>query len=108
MQPDELATSLSMLYDMNDPPRREEAWRLFLERYRPLLNGWCARKGLPPGERDDVIASVLLRLVQSLGAFQVEKRKGPGSFRAWLRTVVENTVRGAYRDRLRHPGDRGV
>src|SRR5262249_46611718 len=54
LQHDDLPTSLTLLGDLNDPHRREEAWRLFLERYRPLLQGWCARR-VPPGEVDDLV-----------------------------------------------------
>src|SRR5262249_12598300 len=101
---DDLPTSLTLLGDLVDPQRREEAWGLFLERYRPLLRGWGAGR-LPSAQTRDAVASILLRLVGSMGDFQAEKRKGPGSFRAWLRKVVLSVVCTAYRERRRRPWD---
>jgi RNA polymerase sigma factor (sigma-70 family) len=70
-------------------PQNEEAWRVFVLRYRPRILAWCQR--LQPDDAEEVTSRVLHKLVIGLarGAY---KRRGTGMFRAWLRTVVGNEV----------------
>ena len=95
--PAELATTQLLPYLA--VPRNEEAWRAFVARYRPRILGWCRR--LQPDDAEEVTSRVLHKLVVGLarGAY---RRRGPGKFRAWLRTVVGNEVVDFARKR--HPG----
>jgi len=69
--------------------RNEDAWRAFVARYRPRILGWCRR--LQADDAEEVTSRVLHKLVVGLarGAY---RRRGPGSFRAWLRAVVGHEV----------------
>ena len=101
---DEPPTSASLLDRLADP-RDETAWRLFLDRYLPLIRTWCGRWGLSAEERDEIAAEVLLRLTRAMPRFQYDAQ---GSFRRWLRTVVANALRDLARTRARTPGGRGT
>jgi RNA polymerase sigma factor (sigma-70 family) len=82
-------------------PRNEDAWRAFVARYRPRILGWCRR--LQADDAEEVASRVLHKLVVGLaqGAY---RRRGPGSFRAWLRTVVGHELVDLARQRLAAPG----
>jgi RNA polymerase sigma-70 factor (ECF subfamily) len=98
-------TSPTLLAGLGDPNRREEAWRIFLERYRPLISGWCRRLGLNAADAEDVTGAVLAKLVLALPTFVYD----PGlRFRAWLWTVVDHEACDLWRWQARHPADRGV
>jgi RNA polymerase sigma factor (sigma-70 family) len=82
-------------------PRNEDAWRAFVARYRPRILQWCRR--LQADDAEEVASRVLHKLVIGLarGAYQ---RRGPGTFRAWLRAVVGNEVVDLTRQRHPAPG----
>ncbi len=98
-------TSPTLLSHLVDPERREEAWRVFLERYRPLIRGWCRRWGLKDGGADDVTAAVLAKLVRIMEKFVYDPTQ---SFRAWLRVVVDHEACDLWRQRRRHAGERST
>ncbi len=101
---DDLRTSASLLGKLGDL-RDEEAWRRFLEQYRPLIASWCARRGLAGQEAEEVTATVLLKLARAMPTYSYDRERG--SFRGWLKTVVDNTVKDLRRTWSRRPGDRG-
>jgi RNA polymerase sigma factor (sigma-70 family) len=70
-------------------PLNEEAWRAFVGRYRPRILDWCRR--LQADDAEEVASRVLHKLVVGLarGAY---RRREPGKFRGWLRTVVSNEI----------------
>src|SRR5262245_35651922 len=99
-----VVTSPTLLQDLGDPDRRDEAWRTFLERYRPLIHGWCGRSGLNAGDAEEVSAAVLAKLVRAMRTFVYDPAR---RFRGWLRTVVDHEVCSLWRQRARRPGDYG-
>jgi RNA polymerase sigma-70 factor (ECF subfamily) len=99
-----VVTSPTLLRELGDPDHREAAWRTFLQRYQPLIYGWSRRTGLNHDDAEEISAAVLSRLVTALRDFVYDPAQ---RFRGWLKTVVENEVRGLYRQRARRPGDRG-
>src|SRR4051794_39343496 len=102
--PDDLRTSATLLGKLADP-RDEQAWRRFLDQYRGLIAAWCARRGLVGQEAEDVTGTVLLKLARALPTYEYDRARG--SFRGWLKTVVDNTVKDLLRTWSRRPGDRG-
>jgi RNA polymerase sigma-70 factor (ECF subfamily) len=103
-RPEGSRTSTTLLGQLADP-RNEAAWRRFLERYQPLIRGWCAAWHLPAQEQEEVTAAVLLKLAVEMRRFRYD----PGrSFRAWLKTVVNNAVKDLLRDWRSKPGARGT
>ena len=68
----------------------EVAWRHFVADYRAWLADTALKAGARLDEVPDLIQESLQALAQSLGGFEYT---GRGSFRAYLRKVVENKVR---------------
>jgi RNA polymerase sigma-70 factor (ECF subfamily) len=99
-----IVTSLTLLERLVPRnPRDQEAWRTFLNRYGPLIAGWCRRWGLADADAEEVRAAVLARLAaDQIGQFDPSRR-----FRPWLKAVVGNKVRDLLRQRKRRPGDHG-
>ena len=80
-------------------PLNEEAWKVFVDRYRPRILSWCRK--VQSDDAEEVVSRVLHKLVTGLaqGAY---KRQAPGLFRAWLRKVVLNEVIDLVRRRRPH------
>jgi RNA polymerase sigma-70 factor (ECF subfamily) len=98
------ATSSTLLRQLWNPANNEDAWRIFLQRYQPLIYQWSRRAGLGPADAEEVSARVLGQLASALRTFVYDPGK---RFRSWLRTVVENAVRSFWRELQRRPGIRG-
>jgi len=88
-------TSLTWLGRLTGSPT-EGDWKQLLDVYGPLLLGWLARSGVPAADRDDLVQEVLMVVVRRVGEFD---RRGPGAFRAWLRTILANHMKKYFRDR---------
>lgn len=99
-----METSLTWLGRLTTAPSDPD-WRRLVDLYGPLLGDWLARAGVPPADRDDLTQEVLLVLIREVAGFD---RRGPGAFRAWLRTILGNRVRAYFRGRAGRPatGDR--
>jgi RNA polymerase sigma-70 factor (ECF subfamily) len=80
------------------PSPNDDAWRRFDDLYRPLLRAWTARVGVPASDVDDLVQDILLVVFRKVAEFT---RRGQGSFRAWLRTILANRV-GDYWRRQKH------
>ena len=97
-------TSPTLLSELYDHEKGDTAWRTFLGRYEPMIYSWCRRAGLPHDQAEEVGNAVLARLAVTLREFEYDPSK---RFRGWLKTVVDNAVRGHWRQRKRRPGDHG-
>jgi RNA polymerase sigma-70 factor (ECF subfamily) len=98
------ATSLTLLRVLCQPEKDDEAWRVFCERYRPLIQRWCTRFRLQAADVDDVSQKVLQRVFSRISSYDPERGH---RFRGWLKTIVENAVKDLLRSGARRPGDRG-
>ena len=58
------------------------------------------RAGVAAADADDLIQEVLLVVFREVGGFE---RRGPGAFRAWLRTILTHRVRNHLRARQYRP-----
>ena len=90
-----METSLTWLGRLTGSPTAGD-WKQLLDVYGPLLADWLARSGVPAADRDDLTQEVLMVVVRRVSEFD---RRGPGSFRAWLRTILANHLRKYFRDR---------
>jgi RNA polymerase sigma-70 factor (ECF subfamily) len=88
-------TSLTWLGRLIGAPT-ESDWKQLLDGYGPLLAGWLARSGVAAADRDDLIQEVLMVVVRRVSEFD---HRGPGAFRAWLRTILANHLKKYFRDR---------
>ena len=77
------STSSSLLARIKN--RDQESWRRLVHLYGPLVLYWCRRAGVPTDNRADVFQETFRAVNRSIGTFQ---RRGPGSFHAWLHTIV--------------------
>jgi RNA polymerase sigma-70 factor (ECF subfamily) len=96
---DGFSTSLTLLRQITNP-RNEEAWRIFVERYQPLIFYWCHRQGRNHNEAEEITADVLAKLVKGIRTFIYDPTR---KFRGWLRIVVNNALSEYWRRRARHP-----
>jgi RNA polymerase sigma-70 factor (ECF subfamily) len=99
----DLSTSATLLRQLQDPGN-EAAWQTFVTRYSRPVYLWCRQAGLNDSDAEEVQQAVLAKLVTALQTFVYDHSR---RFRAWLRAVVVNEVRGLWRQRQRRPGDRG-
>lgn len=93
-------TSRTLLRALWGQVRNERAWQTFVERYQPLIYGWCRREGVQHADADEVTARVLHKLTRALQTFEYDPTR---SFRAWLKTVVTHAVCD-LRETTRRPG----
>jgi RNA polymerase sigma-70 factor (ECF subfamily) len=101
-------TSASLLERLRAQPDGD-AWQRLVGVYTPLLRHWLGGYGLQPSDIDDLTQEVLAVLVRELPQFQHNQR--PGAFRAWLRGITVNRLRGLWRARnqpARASGDSDV
>lgn len=82
-------------------PGSDEAWRVFLERYGPMIESRCRRAGLQPADAEDIRATVCAQLIDSLRGFSYDPAL---RFRGYLYRVVENAIRSQWRMLTRRPG----
>ncbi len=80
-----------------------DRWAELSERYRPLMMAIARDAGLGFHDSEEVTQNAFVTLVRSFGRFEV--RRQPGSFRAFLRTVVLSRVRDLVRARSRRPAE---
>jgi len=76
-------TSLSLL----ERVRRgdEAAWAEFSVQRISMLRHWCQKWGMQDADVDDLIQDTLLIVIGRIREF---RRRGTGSFRAWIRTIA--------------------
>src|SRR4051794_35513044 len=91
-------TLIRRFRDGNDP----RAWDEFYRLYEPLVRAYVRRFGLRDHDVDDLVQDLFVKLRDQLARFELDP--GKGRFRAWLRTVVDNTVRD-WLDRAGRPGN---
>lgn len=73
----------------------EKRWSEFELVYKPLLLYWIRRKNVPPSAIDDVLQEAWISIAKGIAAF--ERGAGQGSFRGWLRTIVQRRVADYFR-----------
>src|SRR5262249_46802410 len=73
------------------------SWKRFVDLYSPLLQAWLRRQGVRAQDADDLVQEVLGVVVRELPDFRHNQR--PGAFRAWLRSILSNRLRGFWRAR---------
>ncbi len=93
-------TQESLLFRLRRQPADEDAWDRFVTSYEPLIQLWCKKRGLAPGDAQDVCQDVLTKLVTALRTFSYDSSK---RFRGWLQIVVNHALSDYQRQRLQEP-----
>jgi len=78
----------------------QDSWGMLTQLYAPLIKSRCRSAGIPEGDLEDLLQTVLVKLFQKLQQFQ--KQDG-GSFRKWLRTVAAHCAMDYFRKVQREP-----
>jgi RNA polymerase sigma-70 factor (ECF subfamily) len=99
----DVPTRASLLLAAGDPAN-EKAREAFAGCYGGLIRDWCHRSGVQEADQDDVVQTILLRLLKMLPAFQYDPRK---RFRGLVHRAVYRAIVDLYRERQRHPGGYG-
>jgi len=86
---DDSNTSLTLLARLACSPPDQAAWCKFVDRYGPRILQWCRAWGLQEADILDVSQAVLTKLLVQVGRFKYDPA---GSFRNWLRTLVERAT----------------
>jgi RNA polymerase sigma factor (sigma-70 family) len=86
---DDSKTSRTLLGRLAVSPPDDKAWEEFVDRYGPRIIHWCRAWRLQDADVLDVSQAVLTKLSVRLKQFEYDPT---GSFRRWLRTLVERTV----------------
>ena len=74
-----------------------EAWQQLVKLYGPLIYRWCRRSGLQGSDAADIAQDTFAAVASGIAGFQ---RETPGgSFRGWLRTIVQHKVCDHFRRR---------
>jgi len=89
---DTRSTLLLRLKDAGD----QAAWRTFNELYRPMLVRYALARGLDPDDAEDVAQQCVEGVLKRIGEYQ-----HVGSFRTWMRAIIENKICDRFRARGR-------
>lgn len=85
----------------------DEAWRLFVDLYGPLVYAFGRRNGLQDADAADLTQDVFQAVAAAVRALDYDPRRG--SFRGWLHTVARNRLLDWQRKRhTRGSGDTAV
>ena len=87
------ATRSSMIADLKKAS--PERWTSFVLVYTPMLKFWIVKKNVSPSVMDDILQEALKSIFTGIGQF--ERGVGKGTFRGWLRTIVERRVADHFR-----------
>lgn len=92
----DLTTHPSLLLRLRDA-QDQQAWRLFVEIYGPLIFSYCRRRRIQESDAADVCQEVLVRLAKSLGEFEYQPERG--RFRHWLGKVTHREILRFWRQK---------
>lgn len=95
------STHASLLLALKQDTGREEAWTTFQVRYRDVILAWGRRRGLSPDGAEDLTQDVLLKLFLQMRRDAYDPAHG--SFRSWLKAVVNNAITDYRRWQRRRP-----
>lgn len=89
------ATQSTLLQRIRDPSDHS-AWREFDRIYRPLMVGYAVARGVQPSDAEDIAQQAAECVLRSIHSYQ---DGGKGSFRAWVRRIVERRLQDHFRTR---------
>ena len=87
-------TQTSMIRSLRYP--KANRWKDFVLIYSPLLRHWINSRQVPRSSQDDVLQECLRSIFVGIGDFRRRKFE-KGSFRGWLRTIVNRRVADYFR-----------
>lgn len=91
-------TDLSWLHSWRLQPNVESHWEVFLARYFPYIRMRIAQYFLRPQDGEDLQQEILSKILLSI---HTVKRLQKGSFRSWLKQVVNSALCDWFKDARR-------
>lgn len=85
------STLLQRIRDNGD----KSAWREFDRIYRPLLYHYGRKRGLSRIDAEEIVQQCMLVITRHAARFDYDRARG--GFKNWLRTMVDNKIRDAFR-----------
>lgn len=100
------STRISLLEDVRET-ENAEAWRAFVDRYTPLVYGYCRQRKLQESDARDVTQNVFFAVSRAIETFEYDRDRG--RFRSWLGTITCREIRRylSWVNRLRNTKDAG-
>ena len=96
-------TSPSLLGQLRQETRDEQAWSEFVRRYGVQILNWCRKWKLQEADAHDVAQTVLVKLAEKMQTFSYDPAR---SFRAYLKTLTKYALCDFLESRKR-PGAAG-
>jgi RNA polymerase sigma-70 factor (ECF subfamily) len=101
-----LVKTTTLLLEGLANPGNREVWREFDGRYRPVLEAFARRMGLPDGDADEIAQEVLARFVERYRAGEYDRARG--RLRSWIFGIARTRVADWKRARARRREQRGT
>lgn len=86
---------IARIRDVNDA----SAWNQFTRLYKPLVSGFCRKRGLQESDADDVAQNVFVAIARAMPSFRYDASRG--SFRAWLIKVTRSKLANYFHEHVR-------
>lgn len=93
-------TSIGLLQRLKHARPDALEWRRLRDIYSPMIRQWLSRLPDLHQEVEDLTQEVLVVLFRELPSFE---RRRDGSFRAWVRQITVNRMRGFWKARRQQP-----
>jgi RNA polymerase sigma-70 factor (ECF subfamily) len=95
MAQSEKSTSMTLLERARG--KDQDAWQRLLFLYAPLVERWCAARGVRGQDADDVRQEVFQAVAAGLDGFKRERTND--TFRGWLRGITRHKILDHFRKR---------
>ena len=97
---DWLPTRTSLLKRLKDWDDAE-SWKDFFDTYSRLLYSVAIQAGFGEAEAQDVVQETIIAVARRMPDFQYDPARG--SFKAWLRSIIQRRIIDRWRQRSRRP-----
>ena len=90
-------TTSTFLLNALKGEQNQTVWRLFVDRYRPLVFRYARKLGLPEGDAEDAAQQTMVAFSVAYRGDKYDREKG--RLRHWLFGIARNEIRNAIRNR---------
>src|SRR5687768_11451370 len=95
---DLIPTRRSLLSRIKNP-EDQDSWKVFFDRYAPLIYGVAMKSGLTVVEAQEAVHETMITVSKKIPGFKYDPTIG--SFKGWLMTITHWRIKDQLRKRLR-------